>query len=152
MKQQQAIDFTKQYETLVTEVIDRQKVVASAIAVALVKDQDIPTSAVNDPSAHYINQISPRLRIALSDFNEGVVFDIRYALELARQLWLVRYFACHGTVVSMFKPEFSFIENYMGASQALSQDLAAVLNKHQVAIGLLAASVTTIVASTKEGV
>ncbi len=114
MKQQQALDFVKQYESLVPEAVDRSKVVASAVAVALVKCQDIPTSEVNDPSAHYINMVMPRLRAELSDFNEGVVFDIRYAVELARQLWMVRYFACHGVKVSMYKPEYSFIENFIG--------------------------------------
>lgn len=151
MNKQQSLDFIKQYETLVTDVTARSKVVASAVAVALVKCQDIPTSEVNDPSAHYINQILPRLRAELSDFNEGCVFDIRYALELARQLWFVRYYACHGVKVSMYKPEFSFIENFTGASQSISADMCDVLNKHQVAIGLLSATVCSMFEAMKGG-
>lgn len=151
MNQQQSLDFIKQTQTLVPEITERSKVVASAVAVALVKCQDIPTAEVTEPSSHYINMILPRLRAELSDFNEGVVFDIRYALELARQLWMVRYFACHGVKVAMYKPEYSFVENFTGASQALSEDMAALLNKHQVAIGLLAASVCSIIETMKEG-
>lgn len=151
MNKQQSIDFIKQTQTLVTDIVDRNRVIACAVAVALVKKQDIPSSPVEDPAAHYITNISPRLRQYLSDFNEGVVFDIRYAVEVARSLWMLRYYACHGSTVSMFKPEYSFIENFTAGSMTIPEDVKTLLNKHQSSIGLLAAFATNIFAETAAG-
>ncbi len=153
MNQQQSLDFIRQSNTLVTDSLDRAKIVASAVAVALACAQDIPTSPVQDPAAFYINTISPRMRSQMSAFNEGAVFDIRYALELARGLWLTRYFACHGVQTKMYKPENTFLENFTGAAQAVPPDMQAMLNRYQVAVGLLSTSVASIMVDLlKEGV
>lgn len=153
MNQQQSLEFIRQSNTLVTDALDRSKVVASAVAVALASAQDIPTSPVQDPAAFYINTISPRMRSQISAFNEGAVFDIRYSLDLARGLWLTRYFACHGVQTKMYKPENTFLENFTGAAQAVAPDIQALLNKYQAPIGLLATSVSTIMADLlKDGV
>ena len=142
MNKQQSLDFIKQINSLVPDIVIRNRVVACAVAAALSKTQDIPSAPVQDPSAYYITNIQPRLRTQLSDFNEGVVYDIRYAVEVVRSLWLVRYHACHGSVVSMFKPENSFVENFTGASMVVPPDIASVLNTNQATIGLLGATIS----------
>ena len=146
MNQVQSLEFLKQAQKQVPDAVERNKIVACAVAVALAKTQDIPTAPVEDAGSHYVNNISPRLRMQLSAFNEGVVFDIRYSNEVVRALWMLRYFACHGTKVQMYKPENSFAENFTGASQTIPPDVASVLDKNQMAIGLLATTVTAIFA------
>lgn len=152
MNQQQSMQFQQMAASMVADVSERTKVVACAVAVALSRSQPLPTSPVQDASMHYVNMVAPPLRYKLSSFNEGVVFDIRMAQEVMRQLWLLRYSACFGAKVQMYKPENSFIENFTGASAVISTDIMEVLDKNQTAIGLLGAQVTNILAEEQEAV
>lgn len=149
MNAQQSLNFSQMASQAVANVTDRNKVVASAVALSIVKELSLPTAPVEDPAMHYIQMVLPPLRNKLSVFNEGVVFDIRFSLEVIRQLWMTRYSAAFGARITMFKPECSFIENFTGASHVISEDICKVLNEHQVAIGLLSAAATNIFAELK---
>jgi hypothetical protein len=144
MNAQQSLNFSQIASRAVANATDRSKVVASAVALSIVKELSLPTAPVEDPAMHYIQMVLPQLRNKLSAFNEGVVFDIRFSLEVIRQLWMTRYSAAFGSRISMFKPECSFIENFTGASHVISEDICTVLNEHQVAIGLLSAAASNI--------
>lgn len=149
MNEQQSMQFAQLSQTSVPDVTVRGKVVACAIALAHVRDLGIPSAPVQDPGAHYVQMVLPPLRQQLSQFNEGVVFDIRFSLEVMRQLWLLRYSACFGARIQMFKPECSFVENFTGASHVMSEDICKVLDAHQVPIGLMAAAVAGYIVEEK---
>lgn len=95
------INFVEMVERLCPGTDGRGPLVAAAVATCVSRHLPIPTTAVQDPVSTFIDQVGTDVRTAISAVNEGVVFDTRYALELTRQLWLVRYYSAHPRLLPM---------------------------------------------------
>lgn len=95
------INFVEMVERHCPGTDGRGALVAAAVATCVSRHLPIPTSAVQDPVSAFIEQFSTDVRAAISTVNEGVVFDTRYASELTRQMWLVRYYSAHPRLLPM---------------------------------------------------
>lgn len=74
-----------------TAAVSRSEYVAIAVGAIAASVLPLPTSAVNNPTNHWILQHESTLKALLSELNERYVLDIKMASTIARQVYLARY-------------------------------------------------------------
>lgn len=72
-------------------VVDRSEYVAIAVGAIAASVLPLPTSAVNNPTNHWILQHESSLKGLLSQLNELYVLDLKMSMTIARQVYLARY-------------------------------------------------------------
>lgn len=77
------------------ELRDRARLTEVLVAEAIAFCLPLPSSAVDNPSGHYLNQHKVVALEKLSKVNEHLVIDIDQAEQLTLQLWLSRYRMVH---------------------------------------------------------
>ena len=145
------LDLQKQAENQVANPMDRSRVLASAIAVAIVGSQHLPSSEVDSAELYYTNQLMPLVRRRVDDFNKTLTFDISACLDQVRQLWHLRYAAAYGNLMTMPDAGSNFFNKFTGVDKFVSSDFYAFANQNASAItnlSFFAASILNELAKT----
>lgn len=78
-------------ETLVQSPADRGRVLAAVIATSVVSKLSMPSNQVESAQLYYADNHNYIVGGKLSEVNEGIIYDVVYADELVRKIWLMRY-------------------------------------------------------------
>jgi len=116
----------------------RSRILAAAVAVAISNSLPLPSTEVENVSSEYGHTLSASVARTAAAFNENVVFDLPYALELARALWFVRYTAAHPCSKPIYGSGCGFFETYIGVHLYVSDAVCEFLNEHRAPICILA--------------
>lgn len=123
------LNLNNQIAALCPDVLQRSKVVAAAIGVALSRSAPLPSSPVDEPGNYYNLQVLSSIKDAVGSINENLVIDCKDALEWTRNLWMIRYSAAHPQAyVTMGVTSGNFLEALVNADVLLSVDARGLLN------------------------
>lgn len=120
------------------EAGSRAKVIALALALALSQIAIVPSSEVDNPSAHFNMQVMPAANDVMSNFNENMVFDCRAAIDYFRMFWLIRYTAAHPFASPDYSAMSGFFECLFGVERFVPQELHDFMHKYKDKIFMLA--------------
>lgn len=136
-------------DTVIKSPLDRSRIVAAAVAVAVAAQVGLPSSPVEDASLYYTQQALARLEATLGEFNENLVFDLSLALQYARQFWMTRYRAAHPEASSFVMSSCGFFETLSGVPLHVSPQDVQFLNANKDAVLQLAAAAAGVLATLK---
>ncbi|MNU19703.1 hypothetical protein D3C71_79360 [compost metagenome] len=122
----------------ITDAGARSRIIAAAVASAIANSLALPTTEVENVSSHYAQTLQIPVSRQVAEFNENVVFDLPYAVNLVRALWLIRYTAAHPSSKPIFGGECSFFETFIGVSLYVDAETCCFLTEHKKAICVLA--------------
>jgi len=134
------LPLVQQMEGLVPDAVIRPKVIAAVVATAVAYGLSIPSAKVDSPISHYVQTNFTGVMNTLSDINEKIVFDLKYAESLVRSIWHVRYNACHLPAGCFLAGKYDFFCSMIGVDNVISEADYAMLFEHKSAIA--AASMT----------
>lgn len=140
----QFLPLTVAADRVIADASMRSRITGSAIATAIAAAMPLPSSPVDDPSNHYLLQVTARVRQIVSEFNENLVFDLRGTLEQTRQLWLVRYTAAHPTARPIYNAQYGFFDSLFGVGTYIAPEQYTFFNTNRDDILFLAAVVSAI--------
>lgn len=134
---------------------DQGRIVAMAVAMSAAAYAPLPSSAVEDISEFYEQQVRAQVVQRISALNEGVVFAANLALEFTMQFWKQRYYAAHpqclvesnlslslDSLLNKDRVEtFDFNTIMSGGLFVLSLDTVRFLNKYKVEIAKLVCAI-----------
>lgn len=118
--------------------MDRNCALAAAIGLAASRVVPLPTSDVADPVSHYTLVIQPMVNQIISCFNEDLIMDVRYAKEVANQLWQIRFLTANPMSKRNLVPTYGFIDTIVGAGNFVDPKTHEFLNKYKNEILALA--------------
>lgn len=127
------IPFTQAIDSIVKSAPDRSKIIAHALALALSRRLPLPSSENMDIDSYYTLQLLGTVRDTLSGFNEEVIFDLRCALELTRQFWMMRYSNVYPDMTWM-DMQRGFFDIVTGATKFFSMDTTAFVNQYKLEV------------------
>jgi hypothetical protein len=132
--------------------MDRTRVMTAAVAVAIVTNQHLPSSEVDNAEVYFNTQLMPLVQRLVSAFNEKVVFDVRACIEQVRQLWHLRYSAAFGNILTMPEEGGNFFNKFTGVERYISCDFYDFANAHSRAIVSLSFFAAMIIDELSRGV
>jgi len=139
------IPFLEKSNLLITDVVQRARIIESSIAIAISKNSVFPTAPLEDPANFYITQVLGNVRNCVSGWNENLIFDLKSCVDQVRAFWMIRYaaafpadFVFNITKDCFFSSLFSvslhlpaeqqeFMEQYKNEILQLSMDAAFVI-------------------------
>lgn len=127
------IPFTQATDGFIKSPEDRSKIIAHALALAVSRALPLPSGENMDVDSYYTLQMLTIVRGFLGKFNEEVIFDLRCAVEMTRQFWMLRYNAAYP---AFSWPDMSrgFFDIVTGATQFFSPDTTCFVNQYKVEI------------------
>lgn len=125
-------------QTQVPDGIDRPCVLGAAAALAVGRCVALPTSEVDDMEAFYADTVLPQVKLALSEINDALVMDVARALEWTRMHWMIRYVGANPCSKPNLNPIYGFFDTIVGVGNFVDQESHEFMNKHKIAILLLA--------------
>jgi len=127
---QHYIEFVTQAQHQVVEPLLRSRIIAAAVAVAVAQANPLPSSEVSHAGEYFTNQVMPAAMNAISEFNENVVFDTRYALDIVRQLWQLRYWTAFQQTENIILKGECFFSSYTGIDVVISDAVRAFMDQN----------------------
>lgn len=140
-------NLSKAADSITFPIGQRSRVLAATIGSVLARQCALPTSQVESATSYFTSTHGLATRGVLSDANEGLVFDLTYAMEVTRTLWLVRYYAAHPQLFTVYDESRSFMDMITGASQHVSQEMGELLENNKKTIVHLIPEVTAALVS-----
>jgi hypothetical protein len=134
----QFVPFLAATNSQISELENRSRIIATAVALAISRVVSLPSTAVDAPGTHYNFTVLPEVHHLVGEFNEEVVFDVRLALAATREFWMLRYHAAHVEVFVQVDPAAGFYDNLIGVATYVDKDTCCFNNQHLVAIYTLA--------------
>jgi hypothetical protein len=107
--------------------LNKSKAVAAAVAMAVASMQPLPSSEVSEPSGYYNQTHAISARQLVGELNEEFIFDVTYAIALARAFWISRYTACYSGLRVIF-PQSDFFNTFFGVNANFSPEQVEQLN------------------------
>lgn len=141
--------FNAAADVAIRDKMQRTRIIALAVALALSNEATIPSSQVDSAASHFITVIRPATDVALSAFNENVIFDCKAACDHFRSFWLLRYTAAHPTSRSLFSLADSFFESIFGVGSFMAPETVAFLNAHKSEVLMVAMAAAEAFAAMK---
>lgn len=134
----QYIEFLNQANRVVADPLIRSQVIAAAVAVALARSTNLPSSEVENAEGYFTGQLLPVIQRQISAFNEEVVFDTTACLSQTRQLWHLRYGSAFG-VAGMLPPECTagFFDSFTGVDRFIDDKFKVFACENGAAIASL---------------
>lgn len=138
---------------------DQGRIVAIAVALAASAQARLPSSAVENVSAFYADQVFGVAAEKISELNETIVFAAKSALEYTQTFWKQRYYAAFP--LQMAEQTAYRIETLMrskaaanmdlctlwsGGAVNVSEELNAFMNKYCAEIMILASDLCRLIA------
>jgi hypothetical protein len=129
-------DLNRLAQSLPCDVSIRSKVLACGVALALAYKLPLPSGPVADPDNFYNMQVSALVNDPMSEINEGVVFDLKAAVEYCRTFWLMRNAAAHdgGQFVFAQNSPYGFFDTILGAGIYVGDVMHTFVNEQKIGI------------------
>ena len=116
---------------------DEGKVIALALARAVVDRLPLPTSPVEDSSIYYTGQAEGLAQELIGNVNEVFVIDTNQALTFTRELWRAKYRILFPQG-PLFDSSACQIAAFLGLSSSLSEEFVKLTQTHVTRLTLLA--------------
>lgn len=129
---------------------DQGRIVAVAMAMAVVAKAPLPSSPVDNMADYYAMNVHQDAAKIISEINESVIFASHTALECVNTFWKLRYYAAHPVTLwvnwknAYYNParaaDGSSLENmdtfttFIGGAREISPDLMTFMNKYKCEI------------------
>lgn len=145
------IDMINQVEIQATDAVDRARIVAAAVAVAISRTRPIPSAPVVSPPSYFVDQVLPQALSLIDEYNEEIILDVKYCTEMLRTFWMVRYTAAHNSHAVVPAGSYTFFETMMGVPNMVAEVDMCFFAKYQLPIYLLAVYAQNVIDEKKGG-
>lgn len=147
----QYLPFIQAADLHIKDAGSRSRILAAAVATAVANGLALPTTEVENVSSHFAQTLQMAVSRQIAEFNENVVFDLPYAVNLVRALWLIRYTAAHPSSKPVFGGDCSFFETFVGVHLYIDDETCCFLSENKAAIYIVAMAACDILCGKPEG-
>jgi hypothetical protein len=124
------IKFNQRLNTLVQDASQRQKVLAAAVATVAAKRVGLPSAETTDIHGYFMDNGMSKSYDLIDYVNEGSVFNTKWAVELTKRFWQVRYNAAFPKPFLITqKANSCFFSSLIGVASVVSPEEIEFLNK-----------------------
>jgi hypothetical protein len=127
----------------------RASVLSVAVGLAFSRYVPVPSAPVNSPAGYYNTQVLETVTHGVGEINEHLVFDLREALNRARQFWMLRYGAAHTAPLPIIST-IGFVDTIVNRGIYLDDDLVCFANDHKEAILRLTNEIECLIQNDKK--
>lgn len=135
----QYLAFGQRADELIAQPLDKSRVLALAMGLAMGQHLPLPTSPVTSPESHYTVNCAAQAQRELSCMGENIIFNCQVALDFARSIWLMRYQVLHGCVNSLTPRQYGFFDTIAFVGMYFSEDEHKFVNQYKEAVLQLSA-------------
>jgi hypothetical protein len=135
---QNFLNYNAVLERITLNPVDRSKIVATALGLAVSALSTLPVTEVDSPAGHFTLQVLPEINNIVSEFNENTVIDCKLVVESARAFWMMRYTAAHPVSRPVYSINCTFFESLGGVGLYFSPEQVALYNLYKEQILTLA--------------
>ena len=114
-------NFSESVNTAFPEATQRARGAAAAVAFFAATTTPIPAQSTDNMREFYQNIVESVVANQIGFVNEGVVYDVNYALELANKFWQIRVRAAYPTLRRSFVGVPGVVNSLTGYEDIMSQ-------------------------------